>query len=122
MKNSTGNFIFWAPRLLTIFFTVFLSLFALDVFDAGYGFWKSIAAFLIHLIPTYLVLIILVLAWKWEWIGALVYFALGIFYIVWAWGKFHISAYFAISGPLFLIGILFLIGWLNRSNINTTDT
>ncbi|MFH1852501.1 MAG: hypothetical protein ABIA75_09160 [Candidatus Neomarinimicrobiota bacterium] len=114
MNNRTTKILLWTPRIITIIFALFISLFALDSFGAGNGFWKSIAAFLIHLIPTYLVVIVLILAWRRPWIGAVAYIGLGIFYIVWAWGRFHISAYFGISGPLFLIGGLFLISWYYR--------
>jgi hypothetical protein len=109
--------LFWAPRGLTIFFILFLGLFALDVFGHGHGFWDTAVALFMHLIPNMIVLAILILAWKWEWIGALAFAGLGVFYIMWAWGKFHISAYLAISGPLFLIAILFLVGWMVRSQI-----
>ena len=61
----------------------------------------------------------LVLAWKWEWVGAVFFAALGIFYIVWAWGAFHWSAYASISGPLFLLAILFLLGWTYRAELRT---
>jgi len=31
-------------------------LFALDVLSEGYGFWKTLLALLIHLVPVYIVL------------------------------------------------------------------
>jgi len=90
MTTTTRRVLFWTPRVLCILYAVFLSLFALDVFDAGYGFWQAIAALLIHLIPVYIVIAVLVLAW-------------------------HLS----ISGPLFLIAILFLLNWLYRKQRNS---
>jgi hypothetical protein len=119
MSETVRRLIFWAPRSLAILFILFLGLFALDVFGEGHGFWGTLVALFMHLIPNLLVLAILVLAWKWEWIGALLFAGLGVFYIVWAWGKVHISAHFVISGPLFLIAILFLVGWVFRSQIRT---
>ena len=59
--------LFWTPRVLCLLFAVFLSLFALDVFNEGYGFWKTILALLMHLIPTWIVLAILAISWRWEW-------------------------------------------------------
>ena len=114
MTTTTRRVLFWTPRVLGILYAVFLSLFALDVFDAGYGFWQAIAALLIHLIPVYIVIAALVLAWRWEWLGAIGFSALAIFYVAWAWGRFPLVAYLSISGPLFLIAILFLLNWVYR--------
>jgi hypothetical protein len=59
-------------------------------------------------------LIVLAVSWRWEWVGAVVYAALGVLYLVMVWGRFHWSAYVTISGPLFLVGALFLISWLYK--------
>ncbi len=117
MSEKVRLFLFWAPRSLTILFILFLGLFALDVFGEGHGFLGTLFALFMHLIPNFIVLAVLILAWKWEWIGGLLFAGLGVFYIVWAWGRFHISAYFFISGPLFLIAALFMLGWVLRSRI-----
>ncbi|MBC8320863.1 MAG: hypothetical protein H8E34_09090 [Bacteroidetes bacterium] len=110
MKHSS-YILFWTPRILVIWFAAFSSLFALDVFEENRTLWDTIMALLIHLIPTAIILVSLVIAWRRELFGAIFYFALGIFYIAWAWGNFHISAYFGISGPLFIVGILFFVSW-----------
>ncbi|MCB9301472.1 MAG: hypothetical protein H6566_12535 [Lewinellaceae bacterium] len=104
---KTERILYWAPRVLGILFAIFISLFALDVFGEGHTPKETAIALLMHLIPTALIVLTLVLAWKWEWIGLIVFLGLAIFYIAWAWGKFPISAYIAISGPLALIGLLF---------------
>ncbi|MBM2817218.1 MAG: hypothetical protein HW421_3980 [Ignavibacteria bacterium] len=105
------KFIYWSPRVLCIITILFLSLFALDVFQEHHGFFHIILALLIHLIPSLLILVILIISWQREWIGGFLFNILGILYIVSAWGNFPISVYFLISGPLFLTGILFLINW-----------
>ena len=117
MNQSMTRLLFWGPRGLTILFILFLGLFALDVFGEGYTFSETIVALFMHLIPNMILAIILVLAWKWEWIGAALFAALGLFYIFWSWGRFHISVYFVISGPLFLVALLFWIGWKHRAEI-----
>jgi hypothetical protein len=98
-------------------FAVFISLFALDVFEENAGFWQTAGALVMHLIPTALIIVILAVSWRWEWVGAVLFCGLGAFYILWAWGKFPLSAYFAISGPLFVVGVLFLFNWLYRAEI-----
>lgn len=117
MSEATKRFLFWTPRILTILFILFLALFALDVFQEGYGFWELLLALFMHLIPNLILVAVLVLAWKREWIGGALFCGLGIFYLVMAWGKVHWSAFLAISGPLFLIGILFFAGWRLRDQI-----
>jgi hypothetical protein len=103
--------------VLVLAFAVFISLFALDVFETGAGLWETLAAFLIHMIPTAIVLVFAALAWRWEWIGAAVFLGLGIFYLVATGGREHWAAYVTISGPLFLLAVLFGTGWLLRKEL-----
>lgn len=107
-----NKILFWTPRVLTIIFILFISLFALDSFEGERSILEKLGAFLIHLIPGIVLVLLLIIAWRHEWIGALVFFLLGIAYIVFAWGKFGIAAYVGISGPLFLISILFWLNWM----------
>jgi hypothetical protein len=52
METRMRQLLFWSPRVLTPIFAVFLSLFALDVFEEGYGFWDTVVALFMHLIPS----------------------------------------------------------------------
>ena len=116
--NRTGKrWLFWTPRIACMLFAAFISLFALDVFGEGYGFWKTILALLIHLAPVGGLILFLAISWRWEWIGGIVFPALGVLYIVSAWGNFHWSVYFTISGPLFVLGALFLLNWRYRAEL-----
>jgi len=120
MNEPPRLLLFWVPRVLTILFALFLGVFALDVFGESLGFLGTAAAFLIHLIPAFLILIVLAVAWRWEWVGAAAYFFLSVMYLVLAWGRVHWSAYLAISAPLFVLGVLFLLGWLYRARLRVT--
>jgi len=105
MNIKTKQVLFWTPRIFCILFSVFLSMFALfDAFSDGNGFRETIFALLIHL----------VIAWRWEWIGAILFSALALFYLVWS-GRIDWSL--VISGPLFFIGILFLLNWVYKNNM-----
>ena len=120
MKNDrVSSPLFWLPRAIAILFALFLSIFALDVFAEHLGFAKTALALLIHLIPTFVVLACLVLAWRREWFGVGANILLGILYIVIAWGRFHWSAYLVIAGPLFLIGLLFLVEWIYERRVSS---
>lgn len=105
-------FLRWTPRILCILFTLLISLFAMDVFGQHTGFWRTFLAFLAHLTPTFLIVIILVLSWRWAWIGGITFILLGIAYIIWEGIQNPI-----IHVPVFIIGILFLLSWLFRVQI-----
>jgi hypothetical protein len=111
MQELSRKILFLTPRVLGILFILFLGLFSLDVFEEGYGFWGTILAFLIHNIPAFVLLIVLILSWRWEWMGGVIFIGMGAFYIIYMWGKFPFVAYLTISGPAFLIGLLFWINW-----------
>ena len=117
MNQSLTRLLFWGPRGLTILFILFLALFALDVFGEGQTFWETLVALFMHLIPNMILALVLILAWKWEWIGAVLFAGFGVFYILWAWGNFPVSVYFVISGPLFLVALLFGVGWFHRAEV-----
>ena len=119
MNTRTKRLLFWIPRVLCILFAMFLSVFALDVFSEGYGFWQTIGALLLHLVPTFIVVIVLVIAWRWEWVGAVLFIALALVYLGSSWGRFHWSTYLVIPGPLVLIGVLFLFNWKYRAQLRT---
>lgn len=113
-KNKKNfSLIFWAPRILTIIFILFISLFALDVFDGNSGL-KLFLALIIHLIPSIILTIFLLISWKYEIIGAIGFSLLGLIYLINVAIIGFISWAFIISGPLFLLGILFYISWKNK--------
>ncbi len=70
--------IHWLPRILCIVAILFISMFALDSFEPGLSIWQQLAAFAIHLVPSFLLLTILLIAWKWEYIGGIVFLAIGL--------------------------------------------
>ena len=116
MKNS----LYWTPRILTIVFILFLALFAFDVFEGDQSLIKKLGGFLIHLLPNFVLILILIVAWKHEWVGTIAFALAGIAYIVMAWGKFPFAPYLIISGPLFLIAVLFWFNWAGRKKIIST--
>lgn len=109
MKGSRNQLLYWAPRVLGILTAIFVSIFSLDVFGAGYNFWQTVIALAMHLIPTLVIVIILLIAWRWERIGGFLFIALGVLYVLLFWDPTRWPAYLLISGPLFLVGILFIL-------------
>ena len=114
MKQPANRLLLWTPRVLAILFAAFISIFALDVFGAGYTFWETIVALTMHMVPTAVVLLALVIGWRWQWIGGILFLALGLVYIL-VFREGDLIAYLLISGPLFLVGALFLISaWVQK--------
>jgi hypothetical protein len=117
MKEPVKRLLFWSPRILCIAFALFISLFALDVFGEGLGLWKTILALLIHLIPTAFIVVVLAVSWRWEWVGGVLFIAVGILYLSNPRTWHHPSWIVVISGPLFVVGALFLLNWWKGAEI-----
>ena len=107
MEKRWRKTIYWVPRILGILFAVFISLFALDVFGQGYSLWEIVVALVMHLVPTYIVVLLLLLSWRQEFIGGVNFVALSALYLL-LFRNQHFLTYLLISGPAFLIGALFI--------------
>jgi glucose-6-phosphate-specific signal transduction histidine kinase len=119
MSETTRRILYWAPHVLSIAFTLFISLFALDVFSHTQGFWRTLVALLMHLIPTFILLTMAILAWRWPWIGAVLSAGLCALFLWWNFTYRHNvpSAVLIIAGPLVLMTILYLIAWIKRGEL-----
>jgi hypothetical protein len=107
----------WTPRVLGILFAVFISLFALDVFEEGEPLGRMLLGFAMHMIPTALVVIAVLVAWRWPAIGGLLFIALGVAYAWMVYGGETAWAMVAISGPLLLVGLLFVVDHFLRGRL-----
>ena len=67
----------WTPRILCILAILFLEMFALDSFDSRFTPRQQLVAFLMHSIPSIVLLIIFFLAWKKELIGGIIFILIG---------------------------------------------
>jgi len=122
MKKISKS-LYWTPRVLAIFFILFLAMFSLDVFDGNYGFWGTILELFMHNIPVFILTGILIISWKREWIAGIIFILGGILYIArllttilknepHEW--YMLFWTLPISGPAFLVGILFLLNWYKK--------
>jgi hypothetical protein len=94
-----NTFIYWLPRVLSIVFILFISMFALDVFGEPQWF----LALLMHLIPSFILLIMTVVAWNHERLGGIIFIIAGFFMLI--------SSRFEsliLSLPAIAIGVLFV--------------
>ena len=120
MNESTKGPLFWIPRLIGIGFALFIAVFAFDVFESGASPWRIAGALFMHLIPTWIVLAIVALSWRWGLVGAFGCAAAGAAQIALKWGQLAWYAFALISGPLFLLAVLFAIDWARRNRPGPT--
>lgn len=122
-RKKTEKVLHWSPRILAILFIGFLMLFSLDVFQPGRSAGEALLGFLIHNIPSFLLILLLVIAWKMELVGAAGFFGAGLFYTVFVLtrpGDAGPTWYVAmtwiltIGGPAFAIAALFLADWKRK--------
>jgi len=115
--------LYWTPRILSIIFILFLALFSLDVITPTATTKEIIIGLLIHNIPVFILTTILLISWKHEIVGTIFFIFAGSLYLInilitmirttsFEW--FYLSWILLISGPAFLIGILFLINWKKK--------
>jgi hypothetical protein len=116
MTNISKTLLLWGPRIAGLIVAGFLALFALDAFNER-SFVAALPAFAIHLIPSLLVLTVVTVAWKFEWIGAIGFIGLAVLYAVRVKGR--LDWIIVISGPMALVGVLFLVSyWRHHANVH----
>ena len=111
--GRTSKIIHWVPRILSLGFVLFLSLFSLDTFSA-FSNWQAILPFAIHLLPSLLLLTVALVSWKYDLVGTVLFLSFAALYILLAGFDRPWSWYAAISGPSALIGVLFLLSWIQK--------
>ena len=118
MKTST-KVLYWTARILCILAILFVSLFALDSFSSERTFWQNTTAFLMHLIPSFVLLASLIIAWKWEKVGGIILTILGVAFSIFIFvfnykrNQFPVMTCLmqalVIAMPFVLSGILFIL-------------
>lgn len=116
-----SKIVFWIPRIIVILAIMFVSMFALDSFTPEKNIWQQLLEFLIHLLPSYILLIVLLIAWKFELTGGILFIIISVGFIpfiylhnyqmnhsVWI----SMSIIMMINFPFLLAGILFVWSYI----------
>jgi hypothetical protein len=98
----------WLPRILAILLICFIGLFSLDVFSMEGTVLQKTGGFLIHNIPTFILIISLFFAWKKEKIGAILFILIGIVSTLYFHTYQQITTFILLTCLPLAIGILFL--------------
>lgn len=126
MKTSIG-ILQWTPRILCILAILFISMFAADAFAPRLTFWRQIGDFLMHLLPSFILLGVLIIAWKWERIGGIILSVIGIGLIPFIFHHNYnmnhsigmsILVILIINFPFIIAGLLFILSYyVKKKNI-----
>ena len=115
--------LYWMPRILGVLLAAFITIFAADAFEGNFTVWDTLVAFVVHLIPTAVVLLAVAVAWRWEIPGGLLFVFAGAFHTSWALGRGLPSAdILMISGPAYAVGALFIADWFYRRHVRVTPS
>lgn len=122
MKTSL-KILHWAPRILCILAIAFISLFALDSFNPKLTFWQQIADFLMHMIPSFILIVLLIVAWKWELVGGIIFAIVGLGFSLFIYTHNYtmtqsvtlaLKTVLLISFPIIVVGVLFIFNHLKK--------
>ena len=129
MKSSI-KVIHWIPRILCIIAILFISLFAADAFDPELSIWQQLADFFMHLIPSFILLVLLLIACKWEFVGGIIFMIIGLGFspivFIHNYNMNHsigisLGIILMITIPFVIVGILFVVShFLKKKNPSQT--
>jgi hypothetical protein len=117
-KENFARVLLWSPRLLGFGVALYLGMFALDAFVGEKPIADKITDFLVHLAPSFLILLTVLLSWRRFWIGALVFTGLAVYYALTTLHR--MDWVLAISTPLIGIGLLYGLNWWQVKNEELT--
>jgi len=103
--------IHWAPRIAAILIIFFVSLFSLDVFGMEGTPLQLLGGFLIHSIPSIVMILMLVFAWRRPAVGFIAFLIAGGFFLRFVIFGADLGHFLLFSGPLLLISALFYADW-----------
>jgi hypothetical protein len=128
MKASI-KILHWAPRIICILAILFISIFAADSFAPELTIWQQISGFIIHLIPSFVLLIILIVSWKRELFGGIFFTLIGIVLTPFIYTlnysrndsiAMSIGIVSMITLPFIIVGVLFLMSYFTKKKYRKT--
>jgi hypothetical protein len=119
MTTILRRLLLWSPRILGILVSLFIGLFALDAFGRGRAFVQALPDFVIHLVPAFVLLMLVGASWRREWIGGVAFIGLAVLYAM-TTAKNHLDWMLLISGPLAVVGALFVWSWLRHAELHAS--
>ena len=119
MALASDRLLLWGPRVLGILVSLFIGIFALDAFSEGKPFPRALLDFGIHLIPAFVLLAVVAASFRWAWIGGVTFIGLAIVYAL-TMSRGRVDWMLVISGPLVIVGALFLWSWFHDGRLHAS--
>lgn len=111
IQPRSAKIIHWAPRIAAILIIFFVTLFSLDVFELEGTTLELLGAFLIHSLPSIIMILLLVFAWRRPMVGFIAFLLAGLFFLRFVIFGQDLLHFLLFSGPLLLISALFYADW-----------
>jgi hypothetical protein len=107
-----AKIIHWSPRVVTIIIIFFITLFSLDVFEMDASLLELLGGFLLHNIPSIVLLILLLIAWKRPEVGFVGFLVAAVLItMLFVRDIFALSNVILFVLPILLIACLFYADW-----------
>ena len=115
---NTFKFV-WIPRVLIIAFIAFFSLFSLDAFTGSAPMLEKLAGFLIHMLPSFVMMLFLVISWNRPVTAGVIFIVLGVAFTFFFNTYEKAASFLTISFVPILTGLMFFIPSLVRRNTSS---
>ncbi|MBK9731060.1 MAG: hypothetical protein IPO83_07210 [Chitinophagaceae bacterium] len=120
-NNSTGaTAIHWIASIICLIAILFISMFALDAFDPALTFIQQLKSFMMHLIPSFVLLSLYIFTLKKELTGGLIFLLIGLalspFIYTHNFNLNHsvgtsLGIVAMINLPFIIVGVLFIVSY-----------
>lgn len=110
----------WVARTICLAAILFVSMFALDAFSPGLPLLQQLEGFIMHLVPSFVLLALLWLAWRKELIGGILFLLIGFGLAPFIFNHNYrinhsvatsLGVLAAINLPFVVVGVLFLLSY-----------
>jgi len=118
--SRRASVIHWIARILCIAAIAFIGMFSLDEFSSDHTLLQQIGGFLMHNIPTFILIAVLILSWKKELAGGILFVLLGLATTPWVYThnfnmnqsvRISLGIVAMITLPFVIVGVLFIISY-----------
>ncbi|MBA4364894.1 MAG: hypothetical protein C0398_02665 [Coprothermobacter sp.] len=106
-RPRTGVTLTWIARILMIAFILFLTMFSLDVFEMEGTFLEKLGGFVMHSIPSLILVVVLLVSWRNPLLGGVLTLASAAALML-RWRLWEILEFATMILPLVVVGILFI--------------
>jgi hypothetical protein len=121
--TKAGEILFWTPRLMCIVAIVVMSMLSFDAFKPEFSSWHQIRTFILHMVPSFTLILLLLLAWRKELTGGTIFIVVGMLLSVFLY-RYNYQEYHSfiksfvpvalVALPFCLTGILFVVDYFYK--------